>query len=154
MSERLTRRVLSEGIDVGATGLAARLRWRVAGDLNKTLQPLGLRWPDLGRTSHKFSWRRIKSCNLGVWRRDLDQVNGFDESFVGWGYEDSDLVLRLFHAGVIRKDGAFATEVFHLWHREAQRDQESSNREVVLERAESKITRATMGLREHAGEPL
>jgi glycosyltransferase involved in cell wall biosynthesis len=149
MSERLTRRVLSEGIDVGATGPAARLRWRLAGDLNKTLQPLGLRWPDLGRTSRKFSWRRIKSCNLGVWRRDLEQVNGFDESFVGWGYEDSDLVLRLFHAGVIRKDGAFATEVFHLWHREAQRDQESSNRQVVLERADSKITQATIGLREH-----
>src|SRR5206468_325227 len=82
------------------------------------------------------------SRNLGVWRSDLERVNGFDESFVGWGYEDSDLVLRLFHAGVARKDGAFATEVFHLWHREARRDQESSNRAVVLERAGSRLTQA------------
>jgi predicted glycosyltransferase involved in capsule biosynthesis len=96
-----------------------------------------------------FSWRRIKSCNLAVWRSDLERVNGFDESFIGWGYEDSDVVLRLFHAGVKRKDGAFATEVFHLWHREAQRDQESSNRSVVLARAEAKVTQATIGLREH-----
>ena len=81
-------------------------------------------------------------------------MNGFDESFVGWGYEDSDLVLRLFHAGVRRKDGAFATEVFHLWHREARRDQEASNRQVVLERAASRITQALKGLREHADEPL
>jgi glycosyltransferase involved in cell wall biosynthesis len=154
MSERLTRRVLEDNIDLGTIGPAVRLGWRLKGDLNKTLQPLGLRWPDLGRLSAKFKWRRIKSCNLGVWRSDLERVNGFDESFVGWGYEDSDLVLRLFHAGVRRKDGAFATEVFHLWHREARRDQEASNRRVVLERAESRLTQAVRGLREHAGEPL
>ena len=148
MSERLTRRVLDEGIAVPATGVATRMAWRLRGDLNKTLQ-LGLRWPDLGRVRNSFSWRRIKSCNLAVWRSDLERVNGFDESFTGWGHEDSDLVVRLFHAGVKRKDGAFATEVFHLWHREAQRDQESSNRQVVLERAEKKVTQATVGLREH-----
>ncbi|ALK98760.1 glycosyl transferase family 2 [Massilia sp. WF1] len=151
MSERLTRRVLEQGIAIPATGVATRMAWRLRGDLNKTLQ-LGLRWPDLGRVRNSFSWRRIKSCNLAVWRNDLERVNGFDESFTGWGHEDSDLVVRLFHAGVKRKDGAFATEVFHLWHREAQRDQESSNRKVVLERAEAKVTQATIGLREHAHE--
>jgi len=150
LSERLTRRVLGEGIDVAGARLPTLLRWRLQGDLNKTLQPLGLRWPDLGRTRKSFSWRRIKSCNLGVWRSDLERVNGFDESFTGWGHEDSDLVVRLFHAGVLRRDGAFATEVFHLWHREAQRDQESSNRNVVLARAAAKVTQATVGLREHA----
>jgi len=149
LSEALTRRVLDDGIDIAATSLLVRLNWRLHGDLNKTLQPLGLRWPDIGRTSRTFSWRRIKSCNLAVWRSDLDKVNGFDESFTGWGHEDSDLVVRLFHAGIMRKDGAFATEVFHLWHREAQRDQETSNRRVVLERAAGKVTQATIGLREH-----
>jgi len=151
LSEALTRRVLDDGIDVATAQLATRLRWRLRGDINKVLQ-LAVRWPDLGRTSKKFSWRRIKSCNLGVWRSDLERVNGFDESFTGWGHEDSDLVVRLFHAGVLRKDGAFATEVFHLWHREAQRDQESSNRQVVLERAAAKVTQAVKGLREHASE--
>jgi glycosyltransferase involved in cell wall biosynthesis len=152
LSEALTRRVLDDEIDIAGTPVLTRLGWRLHGDLNKTLQPLGVRWPDLGRTSKKFSWRRIKSCNLGVWRSDLDRVNGFDESFTGWGHEDSDLVVRLFHAGVLRKDGAFATEVFHLWHREAQRDQETSNRKVVLERAAARVTQATVGLREHANE--
>ena len=151
LSEPLTRRVLEHNIDVAATPLSTRLAWRLRGDLNKVLQ-LALRWPDLARTSRKFSWRRIKSCNLGVWRTDLERVNGFDESFTGWGHEDSDLVVRLFHAGVMRKDGAFATEVFHLWHREAQRDQETSNRRVVLERAAAKVTKATVGLREHGHE--
>jgi GT2 family glycosyltransferase len=151
MSERLTRHVLEQRIAIPDTDFATRMAWRLHGDLNKTLQ-LGLRWPDLGRVRSSFSWRRIKSCNLGVWRSDLERVNGFDESFTGWGYEDSDLVLRLFHAGVKRKDGCFATEVFHLWHRDAQRDHASNNRRVVLARAAAQVTQATIGLREHAHE--
>ena len=151
LSQRFTEQVLAEHIDVPALGLFDKLRYRLRGDMNKVLQ-LMLRWPDLGRIRRKFSWRRIKSCNLAVWRADLEKVNGFDESFVGWGHEDSDLVVRLFHAGVLRKDGALATEVLHLWHREARRDEESSNRKVVLQRAADKTTQATRGLREHQGE--
>ena len=148
LSQALTERVLREHIDVAALSVGERLRYRLAGDMNKVIQTM-LRWPDLGRVRRKFSWRRIKSCNLAVWKSDLVKVNGFDESFTGWGHEDSDLVVRLFHAGVLRKDGALATEVLHLWHREAQRDQESSNRKIVLERVENGTTQATIGLREH-----
>ncbi len=151
LSQGLTERALREHIDVAGMSVGERLRHRLAGDMNKVIQTM-LRWPDLGRVRRKFSWRRIKSCNLAVWKSDLVKVNGFDESFTGWGHEDSDLVVRLFHAGVLRKDGALATEVLHLWHREAQRDQESSNRKVVLERAENGTTQATIGLREHAHE--
>jgi glycosyltransferase involved in cell wall biosynthesis len=147
LSAELTTRILAEKIDLPQAGLAEKIRLRAAGHLNKVLQ-LMFKWPNIGRESKRFSWRRIKSCNLGVWRADLDLVNGFDESFLGWGHEDSDLVVRLFNAGVMRKDGAFATEVFHLWHKEAQRDQESSNRRVVLERAADKTTQATRGLRD------
>lgn len=153
LSPGLTEKVLAEHIDLPGAGLFDKLRWRLRGDLNKVIQLL-LRWPDIGRRRRKFSWRRIKSCNLAVWRADLEKVNGFDESFTGWGHEDSDLVVRLFHAGVLRKDGALATEVLHLWHREAQRDQETSNRRVVLQRAADKTTQATRGLRDHVGEAV
>jgi glycosyltransferase involved in cell wall biosynthesis len=149
LSPALTGRILAEHIDLHQAGAGQLLGYRFKGHINKVLQLL-VTWPDLGRESKRFSWRRIKSCNLGVWRRDLDTVNGFDESFTGWGHEDSDLVVRLFNAGVMRKDGAFATEVFHLWHREATRDQESSNRRVVLERADNGTVRATVGLAQHA----
>lgn len=149
LSQALTERALQGGIDVAGLGVMARLRLRLTGDMNKVLQTM-LRWPDLGRVRRKFSWRRIKSCNLGVWKADLMAVNGFDESFTGWGHEDSDLVVRLFHAGVMRKDGAMATEVLHLWHADARRDQASSNRRIVLERAANGTTQASVGLREHA----
>ncbi len=150
MSAELTQRILEGQVDLRQASTSELLGYRFKGHLNKAAQLL-VRWPDIGRESRRFTWRRIKSCNLGVWRSDLDMVNGFDESFTGWGHEDSDLVVRLFNAGVMRKDGAFATEVFHLWHREAQRDQESSNRAVVLERAANKTVVATQGLSSHAG---
>ena len=147
LSEAATRRTLEQHLDLHRLSLAEKLRWRLAGDLNKVLQLL-MTWPDWKRTSKRFTWRRIKSCNLAVWRADLELVNGFDESFVGWGHEDADLVVRLFNAGVMRKDGAFATEVFHLWHKETKRDQAGSNRAVVRQRAVDRCTRALRGLQQ------
>jgi glycosyltransferase involved in cell wall biosynthesis len=147
LSEQGTARVLGQHIDLQRLAAGEKLAWRRSGALNKVL-PLLLPLPDLGRTSRRFTWRRIKSCNLAVWRSDLDRVNGFDESFLGWGHEDSDLVVRLFNAGVMRKDGAYATEVFHLWHKENRRDQESSNRALVVQRAADHTTQATRGLKE------
>jgi glycosyltransferase involved in cell wall biosynthesis len=147
LSEGYTRQLLDQHLDIQRLGVLDKLKLRLAGDANKFLQTV-LTLPDVGRERKRFTWRRIKSCNMGAWRNDLDLVNGFDESFTGWGHEDSDLVIRLFNAGVLRKDGAFATEVYHLWHREAKRDQESSNRSIVLQRARDKTTQATSGLRE------
>jgi len=57
------------------------------------------------------------SCNLGVWRRDLDTINGFDDAYEGWGREDDDLTLRLRHAGVERRLLRYAGLAIHLWHK-------------------------------------
>jgi predicted glycosyltransferase involved in capsule biosynthesis len=146
LNQAATARVLGQRLDLATLDAGAKLAWRGSGALNKVL-PLLLTLPDLGRTRRRFSWRRIKSCNLAVWRADLELVNGFDESFSGWGHEDSDLVLRLYNAGIMRKDGAYATEVFHLWHKEAARDQATSTRAAVLQRAVDRTVQAVKGLR-------
>jgi glycosyltransferase involved in cell wall biosynthesis len=146
LDDVFTRRVLEQHIDLQSMTMADLLRLRLAGSLNKAMQLL-IKLPDIGRNKTRFSYRRIKGCNMAIWRADLVKVNGFDESFTGWGHEDADMVLRLYNAGVMRKDGAFATEVFHLWHREAQRDQASSNKKTVLEREKAGATQAALGLR-------
>ncbi len=145
-----TQRVLAQKLSLQALGLAQKFRLRAGGHVNKVLQLL-FTLPDIGRQQKRFSYRRIKGCNMAFWRSDLVLVNGFDESFLGWGHEDADMVVRLFNAGVMRKDGAFATEVFHLWHKEAQRDQASSNKKIVLKREADKTTQAAKGLREAGG---
>lgn len=145
LDEAFTQRVLADRRDLHTLGLTEKLALRARGHLNKVLQLL-VKLPDLGRVQKRFSWRRIKGCNMAAWRSDIDTINGFDQSFEGWGHEDADFVVRLFNAGVRRKDGAFATEVFHLWHRENARDDASSNRALVRQRALERTVRALRGL--------
>src|SRR5581483_3939513 len=91
-------------------------------------------------------WRGARSCNLAVWRADLESVDGFDADYRGWGKEDSDIIVRLLNAGVRRKDGVFATGVLHLWHPEADRDRLADNEEKLIESIQSGRVRAKRGL--------
>jgi len=128
---------------------------RIAGDVNKLTHIL--QWPGAPfRVQPRFRWKGIRSCNFGVSWRDFEAVNGFDETFAGWGHEDADLVLRLHHCGLRRKNGFLATEVWHLWHREQSRAEEGVNRARVTARMESGIIRAERGLAEalHQAETL
>jgi predicted glycosyltransferase involved in capsule biosynthesis len=69
-----------------------------------------------------------------VWKSDFIAVNGFDELFEGWGYEDSDLVIRLIHAGVRRKEGRFAVPVLHLWHPHNDKSRQETNYQRLMDR--------------------
>lgn len=71
--------------------------------------------------------RRTRGCHMAFWRDDLLSVNGYDERFVGWGREDSELAARLIHAGVRRRNFKFGAVAYHLWHAEAPRDRYSAN---------------------------
>lgn len=150
LSEAFTQRVLNGQEAISGRSIAYWIQQYRQGNANK---PLGwLRLPSgqrgllyWARSQREFSWKRIRSCNLSLWRSDFERVDGFDESFIGWGHEDADFVLRLHHAGLVRKNGFFATEVFHLWHKEAARNQESHNARIVRERALSTITQPAQG---------
>ncbi len=148
------RILLSEGFTRSA--LDARLplqrwtdaQWREArhrGDINRTLPLIGLPLGPLRKVAAR-RWQRVRTCNLGVWRTDLARVNGFDEVFEGWGYEDSDLAVRLINSGVRRKEGAYATGVLHLWHRENDRRAEGANWDRLQQRIRDRATRAERGL--------
>lgn len=148
LSERLTAQVLSGEADVRRASWADWLRWRLRGDVNKLMQLWY--WPGAPwRTEKDFRWKKIRSCNFAVWKADFEKVNGFDETFEGWGHEDADLVLRLHHAGLQRNNGYLGTEVYHLWHQQFSRDGENRNYTRVLERMSTKIFRAAQGLQEN-----
>jgi len=155
LSERLSKRIVMGDIDPAQLPAASWLRLRAAGEVNRLTHLLY--WPGApGRVQTRFRWKGIRSCNLGLWYRDFEAVNGFDESFSGWGHEDADLVLRLHHLGCRRKNGFFATEVFHLWHPENSRAAEAGNRERVLQRMQGNLVRAEAGLAElgRGAEPI
>ena len=77
-------------------------------------------------------------------------VNGFDESYEGWGLEDSDLVIRLLRAGVKHKTARYAAPVFHLWHQEHDRSRLVENRKRLESLLRSPDTCAAIGLDRYA----
>jgi glycosyltransferase involved in cell wall biosynthesis len=126
LSPELTAKVQAEKLTPEAWGFGRWIVERMRGRINRLSALLHLPLGPL-RGLRSRVWQRARSCNLAIWRRDLDRVDGFDADYSGWGKEDSDIIVRLLHAGVRREDGNFATGVIHLWHAEADRAQLTDN---------------------------
>jgi|TARA_B110000305_G_C19376204_1_gene607116 glycosyltransferase involved in cell wall biosynthesis len=61
--------------------------------------------------------RGLIGCNWAAWRKDLLEINGFDEEYEGWGIgEDSDICSRLYNHGIWRKFIYGRAFVYHLNH--------------------------------------
>lgn len=145
LSPALTLKVLSDKLTPETWNLGRWFAQRLAGGVNRLSALLHLPLGPLRRL-RQTKWQGARSCNLAIWRGDLDRVDGFDADYSGWGKEDSDLILRLLHAGVRRKDGTFATGVIHLWHAEADRSQLNDNERKLVVVVGSDRVRAQRGL--------
>lgn len=145
LSRELTETVLAGGVPAEAWDFARLTREWMRGGVNRLLPAIRLPLGPL-RKLHRHAWEGAKTCNLAVARTDLDRVDGFDIRYAGWGLEDSDLVVRLFHAGIRRKDGRFATGVLHLWHPESDRSGLRDNQRRLDEVLAGNRVRAMQGL--------
>jgi len=145
LSREFTTAVLTQGLTPHLWNIGSLVRQRLRGGINRLAPAVHLPLGPL-RKLHRGSWRGAQTCNLAVARKDLDGVDGFDNAFVGWGLEDSDLVVRLLRAGLRRKDGRFATGVLHLWHPWNDRAQLNQNRTRLEETIGTTRIRASRGL--------
>lgn len=91
--------------------------------------PLLSQW--LSRTENTI--RGVKGCSMHFWLEDAIRINGFNESFIGWGREDSEFVCRLLNAGLQRKNIALGAVAWHLYHPEASRSMLPEN-DAILEK--------------------
>jgi glycosyltransferase involved in cell wall biosynthesis len=145
LSSSLTAKVLHEKLTPETWSFTKWVGERLRGGVNRLSALLRLPLGPL-RGLRRNAWRGARSCNLAVWRSDLDRVDGFDADYVGWGKEDSDIIVRLLHAGMRRKDGVFATGVLHLWHPEADRGLLAPNEAKLSEVIASDGVRSRRGL--------
>jgi len=87
LSKQFTEKVLNEQLPIWNWRFGSWFMARLQGYCNRLITliycPLG--WM---RKLTPKSWKRAKSCNLGIWCNDFVRVNGFNEQFSGWGYED------------------------------------------------------------------
>lgn len=149
LSELFTRQVLEKKLPVHAWRIRRWIRAWTRGDINRWL-PL-VRLPERGawRKLNPSKWQGAKTCNLSAWRQDLLKVNGLDESYSGWGLEDSDLVVRLIRSGVKHKSARFAAPVLHLWHKENPRRSLDENRKRLEEVLRSGHVLAAAGVNQY-----
>ena len=149
LSASFTRQVLAQRSQIHQWRAARWLRAWAALDVNRLL-PL-LKLPDASfRKRSPLQWQGVKTCNLSLWRADFMRVNGFDESYSGWGLEDSDLAIRLIHAGVHHKSARFATPVFHLWHCENDRSRLTENQKLLDDIIASQRIEARAGVNQYS----
>ena len=92
------------------------------------------------------NWKKARGCNFALYKDEFFAVDGCDSSFEGWGYEDSDLAIRLIHNGTKIKSGRYATGVFHLYHKENDRTHQSDNLKKLQERLNSNIVKSISGI--------
>ena len=86
----------------------------------------------------------LKGCNYSVSRKDLEAINGFDESYEGYGREDTDIELRLQHLGLKIKSLKGLALQFHVWH--PRRSFTPANDNRLEELKQSKRIRCNNGL--------
>ena len=140
LSEGLSKTVLTWSAWSFTKFRAHLLQYRLNGGINK-YWPIVMKLGDgTWRRYKKFVWRRIKGCNMACWATDAKSIGGFDESMTGWGHEDADFVFRLQHSGVVRKSGAWSTEVFHLFHRIHDQSNAAENARRVRAKIMSKVS--------------
>jgi len=148
LAERFSAEVLQRRVPVHQWGTKEWLAAWLRRDVNRAL-PLVVLPDGPFRKRAPRRWKGVKTCNLSAWRSDLLAVNGLDESYSGWGLEDSDLVIRLLRSGIRHKSARFAAPVFHLWHREFDRSRLAENQRRLDEILASPRIEALTGLNQY-----
>ena len=148
LNKKLTSNILQSPHNMTHKNLFFWVKARFNGNINRLL-PL-LRLP-LGflRKKRPGKWQGVKTCNLAAWRSDLIAVNGLEEAYQGWGFEDTDLVIRLQKKGIKSKDGRFAIPVVHFWHPEQDKSASQANWQRVLNLQTSSIIQASKGINQY-----
>ncbi len=91
--------------------------------------------------------RSVRGCNMSFWKKDLLKVNGYNEKLVGWGREDSEISARLVHLGLKKINLKFSAIQYHLYHKEASKDQLIKNHTSLMETIKKKKTITEYGIK-------
>lgn len=82
--------------------------------------------------------RNIKACNLAFWRNDFIKVNGYNNDFMGWGWEDVEFATRLLKAGCRKKRLKMAGIAYHLHHTHYSRQDICQNETIFVETSKNR----------------
>ena len=127
LDETITKHIIDNDLQFHSWSLFSLLKIRISGHLNRFL-PLIPAFLGPFRSITPKAWKRVRGCNFGIYREDILDIGGFDESFTGWGYEDSELVVRAINSNCLVRRGDYRATVLHLWHPDVSRSEATSNK--------------------------
>lgn len=91
----------------------------------------------------------VRGCNMAFWKADLLKVNGYNESIVGWGREDSELAIRLMNSSVRKRILKFGAAAFHIYHPEAPRKSLAANDNILNDAIQNHTQTCSLGLSQY-----
>ena len=99
------------------------------------------------------NYKYVLGCNMAFWKKDLLKVNGYNESFKGWGKEDNELAVRLQNTGCKLRFIKFGAVVYHLYHRVADLSAVPANEEKLLQTIAQRVTFVPAGMNSYIAQP-
>jgi glycosyltransferase involved in cell wall biosynthesis len=89
---------------------------------------------------------KLRGCNVSFWRADFIKINGYNEDMIGWGREDSEMVVRLLNNGIVGKRLRYMAIIYHIWHYEKSRERYNINDEIQRTAIREKLRRCKNGI--------
>lgn len=116
-------------------------------DVSNKLNAIRLPWasPLFGRYKPEVT----RGCNMAFWRDDAICVNGYNELIQGWGSEDYEFGIRLWHIGVQHFSLKLSGVVYHLYHDVRARDQAVANQVLANLTRNRRLLRCKHGISQY-----
>ena len=99
--------------------------------------------------AHDKRSKKLRGCNMSFWKKDFIKINGFNEEFVGWGNEDSEMAQRLHNIGVKAKRLRYKGIVYHIYHKEQSKDRLLINQKIEHNSTINKETYINKGIAQY-----
>lgn len=98
---------------------------------------------------HNQISKKLRGCNMSFWKEDFIKINGFNESLVGWGVDDSEMIQRLHNIGIVGKRLKHTGIAYHIYHKEQDKSHISINNAIEDEVRENKIKFIEKGINQY-----
>jgi glycosyltransferase involved in cell wall biosynthesis len=93
-----------------------------------------------------------RGCNMSFAREDFISVNGYNEDFVGWGREDSELGRRFHNYGLSNRRLKNIAIVYHIYHFEKPKDKLDENHQMEVDAVQNKTVSCKHGIDKYLSE--
>ena len=100
-----------------------------------------------------YDYDHLRGCNMAYWRKDVQEINGFDETIASYGYEDEDVQERLKRIGKKKLFVKFMCIEYHVWHPEhSTKKNLAETRKLIDHNNELNLIRSPRGIDSHLNE--